>query len=833
MVKETNPLYPHFKSGFVSNKLLGGIIMKETLIRNDIRSSILNKLSLHYGISVEEATSSQMYKACARTVLEMLQEKRSNYYKKVKNKKNKKVYYLCMEFLVGRSLKNNIYNLGLKDVFDKVLHEWDFNLEDLYEEEPDAGLGNGGLGRLAACFMDSLATQEYPAMGFSICYEYGLFKQKIVDGWQMELPDIWLPGGDVWLKRRNDLTFPVKFEGHVKETWTENGLKIEHYEYDEVEAVAYDMLISGADSDGVAVLRLWQAQDIKNFDMKSFESGDYSRAMRDNNSAELISKVLYPPDSHNEGKSLRLKQQYFLVSASIQNIIKNHIKEYGTLDNFSEKVVIHINDTHPALCVPELMRIFMDEYHYSWDEAFKMVTETVNYTNHTVLSEALEKWPEVLIKHLMPRIYGIIKELNERFCADMWSKYPGDWDKISRMSIISNDQVKMANLSVIGSKKVNGVSQLHSDILKEDVFADFYHATPNKFTNVTNGIAHRRWLCQSNPGLTKLLDECIGDGYKKDASKLAEFRRFYDNTNVLQKLGEIKHDNKVSFSNLLMERGIKIDPNSMYVAQVKRLHEYKRQLLNALRIISLYLDLKENPNLDIVPQTFIFAAKAAPGYYRAKEVIKLICHLSAEIEKDPIIREKIRVVFLENYCVTMAEHLMPAVEVSEQISLAGKEASGTGNMKMMINGALTVGTLDGANVEICNAVGRENIFIFGMEAHEAERKWKEGYSAAAYYHNFEKIKKVVDHLKIGFNGESFESIFNYLLFGDYGIGDRYMCLPDFEDYLKVHNQVSNVYKDSMKWNAMSLVNIAGAEYFAADRSIKDYAESIWNLNPVR
>lgn len=820
-------------AGEARQLMLGGIIMEETDLKNEIRNGIRNKLSRHYGISAEEATTSQMYKTCARTVLEMLLEKRAKFNKQIKKNQSKKVYYLCMEFLVGRSLKNNIYNLGLKDVFEDVLSEWDLKIEDLYEEEPDAGLGNGGLGRLASCFMDSLATMEYPAMGYSICYEYGLFKQKIVDGWQMELPDIWLPGGDVWLNKRNDLTFQVKFQGRIEEFWSEKGLRTEHLDYDEVEAVPYDMMVSGADSDGVAILRLWRARDIKNFDMTSFAQGDYSRAMMENTSAELINKVLYPSDNHFEGKTLRLRQQYFLVSASIQNIVHEHMQEYGTLVNFSEKVAIHINDTHPALCIPELMRIFMDEYDFSWDDAFQMVVRSVTYTNHTVLTEALEKWSVDLIRQQLPRIYGIIKELNERFCHGMWLKYPGNWEMVERMSIISHGQVHMANLSVAGSSCVNGVSKLHSEILKDDVFADFYRVNQEKFMNVTNGIAHRRWLCQSNPGLTELLDECIGDGYKKDAKRLGDFRRYHSNKNVLKQLEQIKYDNKVKFSNLMKTKGVLLDPQSMYVVQAKRLHEYKRQLLNALRIISLYLDLKDDPDMDIVPQTFLFAAKAAPGYYIAKEVIKLICHLSAEIEKDPIIRKKIRVVFLENYCVTMAENLMPAAEVSEQISLAGKEASGTGNMKMMINGALTLGTMDGANVEICEAVGRANIFIFGMHANEVERRWKEGYAASSYYHNKEKIRRVVDCLRTGFNGESFDTLYRYLIVGEYGIGDPYMCLADFEDYLSVHQKTTEAYKKQLKWNKMSLFNIAGAERFAADRSIKEYADRIWGISPLK
>ncbi|MEQ2525320.1 glycogen/starch/alpha-glucan phosphorylase [Bacillaceae bacterium CLA-AA-H227] len=806
--------------------------MQSTLTKKQLGVLIKNRLSRHYGISAEEADRKQMYKTCARTVVEILSDKRTRYYQKLKDQEKKKVYYLCMEFLVGRSLKNNLYNLGLEKEFRDILKEWNFDLEELYEEEPDAGLGNGGLGRLASCFMDSLATMEYPAMGYSICYEYGLFKQKIVDGWQMELPDIWLPGGDVWLNQRNDLSFRVKFNGHVEEIWTKDGLTTNYSDYDEVEAVPYDMMISGADSEGVAILRLWRARDVDKFDMKSFAKGDYNRAMNEKMNAELICKVLYPSDNHFEGKTLRLRQQYFLVSASIQNIVSDHLQQFGTLDNFSEKVAIHINDTHPALCIPELMRILLDDHQFSWDDAYNMVMNTVSYTNHTVLSEALETWPEELLKQQFPRIYGIIQGLNEAYCQEMWNRYPGEWGKIERMAIMSHGQIRMAHLCIIGSSSVNGVSKLHSDILKSQVFSDFYQASSEKFTNVTNGIAHRRWICQANPRLTRLLDDCIGQEYKKDGRKLADFRRYSENRSILRQLRDIKLANKIDFSNLMDKKGISIDPHSIFDVQAKRLHEYKRQLLNVLKIISLYLDLKDDSNLDIPPQTFLFAAKAAPGYYMAKEVIRLIWHLSAEIEKDPVLREKIRVVFLENYCVTMAEALMPAAEISEQISLAGKEASGTGNMKMMANGALTIGTMDGANVEIFEAVGKDNIFIFGMSAEDVERKWAEGYAASSYYHNKEKVHRVVDSLRRGFNGESFDTIYRYLLVGDYGVGDPYMCLADFEDYLKVHQQLLGVYQDQHQWNRMSLFNIAGAERFAADRSIMEYANNIWNITPL-
>ena len=793
-----------------------------------------NTVQRYFSCQPSEATPEQMYKALALVVKDELTNKKVTFHKMRKEQHPKKVYYLCMEFLVGRSLKNNLYNLGLTNTAEKVLKGYGVNLADLYELEPDAGLGNGGLGRLAACFMDSLATLDYPATGFSIRYEYGLFKQKIVDGWQTELPDVWLPGGDVWLTERKDLAFRVKFDGRISENWTENGLSVDYTDYDEIEAVPYDMMISGADSTGVSTLRLWAARDIDKFDMKSFSSGDYVRSTIERTNAEMISKVLYPADNHFEGKSLRLKQQYFLVSASIQNIINDHLAAYGTLSNFADKVAIHINDTHPALCIPELMRIFVDDYHYDWDTAWDIVCNTVAYTNHTVLAEALEKWPEDLIERRLPRIHMIIKEINQRFCNSMWEKFPGEWEKIERMAVLSHSQVRMANLSVIGSHKVNGVSALHSDILTKTIFKDFADTTPEKFTNVTNGIAHRRWLCQSNPALTKLLDETIGDGYKKIGTELEKLRAFKDDKAILEQLEKIKKDNKIAFANRVNKTmGIAPDPDSLFDVQAKRLHEYKRQLLNAMRIISLYLELKDNPNKDIQPQTFFFAAKAAPGYYHAKRIIQLISELSALIEKDPAIREKIRVVFLENYCATMAEHLMPAADISQQISLAGKEASGTGNMKLMINGAITLGTMDGANVEIYQSVGKDNIYIFGMSDKEVDDLWKTGYNALWYYDNNEKIRRVIDFIRGGINGTDFSDIARYLMYGDHGIADPYMCLADFGDYCSVHDRMNADFLNKDKWNRMMLENIAGAGIFAADRSITEYADNIWNLKRLK
>ena len=804
------------------------------MTEKDASALIKSKLSKYFGVSPAEANKEQIYKAVVMCVRDMLLEKRGAFNKKYREKGAKRVYYLCMEFLLGQSLKNNTYNLNVKDSFDTALKN-DFNcsLEDLFELEPDAGLGNGGLGRLAACFMDALASQDYPAMGYSIRYEYGLFKQKIVDGWQMELPDIWLPGGEVWLTPRHDKTFKVKFDGHIEEFWTENGLKIAHYDAKEVEAVAYDMMISGKDSEAVSVLRLWKAQNIRDFDMKTFSQGDYMRSMQEDNEADLISKVLYPSDNHFEGKSLRLKQQYLLVSAALQDIVGEHVKRYGSLDTLPDKAAIHINDTHPALCIPELMRILMDEYGYSWERSWDIVTKTVAYTNHTVMSEALEKWSEDLIARRLPRIHMILKEINQRFCGEMWDKFPGDWDKIDRMSIFSHNQVKMANLCVVASHTVNGVSALHSNIIKDSIFKDFNDVYPHKFTNVTNGIAHRRWLCQSNPELCNLLSDCIGDGYVSDASKLIDFKKFENDKTVLNKLNEIKKIKKMQFCEFAKKtQGYVINPDSLFDVQAKRLHEYKRQLLNALYIISLYNDLKDNPDMKMTPKTFIFGAKAAPGYYFAKQIIKLICCLSEDIRKHPKINEKLNVVYMEDYCVSMAEKLMPATEISEQISQAGKEASGTGNMKFMINGALTIGTLDGANVEMQEACGKDNIFIFGLTTEEVDRLWTQGYDSTVYYSNNKRLERVINALNQGFNGQSFSDIAQYLLTGS-PVADPYMCLADFGAFCDVHASADQVYAKKAEWARKSLNNIATAGIFASDRSIREYADRIWGLKRIK
>ena len=799
----------------------------------DIKEVLQDKLSRYFGISPEEADKEQVYKATVLTVRDILTQRRKIYNSKIKETGSKRIYYMCMEFLLGPSLRNNICNLGREDEFKSALKDFGFELDELYAMEPDPGLGNGGLGRLAACFMDSLSTLAYPGRGYSILYEYGLFKQRLVDGEQLELPDIWLPGGESWLIPRQDKKCTVRFGGNVSEKWDNGRCEIIHQDYEEIEAIPYDMMISGGeDSHAVTPLRLWKAQDIKHFNMELFSQGQYIKAVQDNTMAETISKVLYPNDNHPEGKLLRLSQQYFLVSASMQNLIDDHLYDYKDLSLLPEKVSIHINDTHPALCIPELMRILLDVHNYSWEDAWDIVVRTVSYTNHTVLPEALECWNEGLFRLKLPRIYMIIREINERFCADAWNMFPGNWDKVGRMSIINHGQIRMANLSVVGSHMTNGVSALHSDILKETVFKDFYDMYPERFTNVTNGIAHRRWLCYSNPRLASLLDETIGRGYRTDAKQLEKLLAYKDDKDVLEKLAQIKRANKVDFSNFLAQKtGVTIDPDSIYDVQVKRLHEYKRQLLNAIHIISIYTALKENPDLEMQPRTFIFGAKAAPGYYVAKDIIRLICYISADIEKNPKIREKLRVVFLENYNVSLAEKLIPTADVSEQISLAGKEASGTGNMKFMINGAVTIGTLDGANVEICEEVGKENIFIFGHTAEEVDELWKKGYASSYYYNRNENLKKAVDYLQTGFNGRSFSDIANYLLYS-YGVADPFMCLADFDFYAEAHKKLLEAYADKERWGKMSLCNIAKAGKFAADRSISDYANNIWNMKQL-
>ena len=800
-------------------------MIKKALTPSEARDMIVSKLSHNFGVIPTEATDEHYYKAIALILRDMMSHEYATFTNAAESQNKKTVYYLCMEFLMGRSLKNTLYNLGLTDVMTKALQGLNIKIENIYEQEPDAGLGNGGLGRLAACFLDGLATQDYPAMGYSLRYEFGIFRQKLVDGWQTELPDRWLPGGQVWLQSHPEKSVKVLFDGRIEENWTDGYHSVNHVDATAIEAVPYDMMVAGYGGKGVSRLRLWAAKS-NDFDMKLFNGGEYIRAMEQNAMAEVITKVLYPEDNHAEGKSLRLNQQYFLVSATIQDIVRRHLRIYGTLDNFPELVAIHLNDTHPVLAIPELMRILLDECGYSWDNAWDIVTRSIAYTNHTVMAEALECWQVDMFARKLPRIYQIIEEINKRFCAEMHEKGI-DGSQIARMAVINDGIVKMANLAVIAGHSVNGVSKLHSEILKESVFSDFYKVTPEKFKNVTNGIAHRRWLNQSNPGLSNLILDLIGDKFITDASALQGLMKYKDDESVLKQLAKIKKANKVKMAEYIQaNNGIIVDPDSIFDVQVKRLHEYKRQHLNAIHILSTYLWLKANPNAEFTPKTYIFGAKAAPGYYFAKQIIQFIVELGNRINNDPDVNKKLKVVNLEDNRVSVAEKLIPSAEISEQISLAGTEASGTSNMKFMINGAVTLGTLDGANVEIHESVGDDNIILFGMTTPEVNALKYRGYNPQEYYNNSREIMDIINYIEREFSGKFHdiaESLRNK---------DPYMVLADFSDYSIAQQNASALYADPMHWNHMSLVNIAQAGRFAADRSIRDYANTIWKATPV-
>ena len=798
-----------------------------------LKSAIADAVSRFFGVKAEEASNTQMYQAVCIVVRDMLTNSRVEFKRTAREINAKHVYYMSMEFLLGRSLRNHLFNMGIDKKMVKAVKELGFDIDTLYAVEPDAGLGNGGLGRLAAAYLDSLTSLGYIATGFSIMYDYGIFKQRIVDGEQIELPDEWLTNGAVWLQPRLEDTFEVRFGGVVDQEWNDGKLKVIHRDYNTVLAVPYDMNISGIQPDTVNRLRLWSAKASTDFDMELFSKGEYVKAMESRMMAESISKVLYPADDHIEGKSLRLKQQYFFVSASIQSIIKRHLQTNPSLDNLAEHAAIHINDTHPTLCIPELMRILLDEYGYGWDRAWQITCDTVSYTNHTVMAEALEKWPQQLFQTLLPRIFQIVCEINRRYCDELWRVYPGDNNKVAENAILEHGQIKMATLCLVAANTINGVSALHSEILKHDIFKDYYERHPQKFTNVTNGITHRRWVQQANPGLTALLHDTIGDGWIKDASKLKKLEKFKNDSLVLERLEKVKYENKLRLAEYIRtSNGVVVNPDSIFDIQAKRLHEYKRQLLNAMNILDTYYTLKENPSLDICPRTYVFGAKAASSYYMAKQIIRLIWQLGEVINNDKSINDKIKVVFLENYRVSLAEIMIPAAEVSEQISIAGKEASGTGNMKFMINGAVTIGTMDGANVEINEAVGNENMFIFGMSSDEVRDLYNKGYDSTKYYSSDYRIKRVIDGMRQGIGGVKFGAIADNLVLGNHGIADPYMCLADFDSYSKAQKRVNDTYTDKKTFDKMSLMNIANAGFFSADRAVKEYADRIWNVRPI-
>ena len=796
--------------------------------KREFEKLLKDKLMSECNVTLDMASADQIYRCLAMITRQIMSNRQKQFQSKVLGEGKKQVYYLCMEFLMGRSLRTSLFNLGLNEVAESVLADADVKIDTIYEQEPDAGLGNGGLGRLAACYLDGMATDGIPGTGYSILYEYGIFKQKIVDGWQQETADNWLPGGQVWIKSHPDQAQEIRFDGQAIETWEGGFHHVKYENYNSVIAVPNDMYVAGYGSNGVSKLRLWQAK-APSFDMSSFNAGNYNTAISQSASAELISKILYPNDNHTEGKILRLRQQYFFSAASIADILQNHLNQYGTLDNLADKVAIQLNDTHPTVAIPEMMRILLDECSYEWDAAFDICRKVFAYTNHTVMSEALEKWNADIFRNTLPRIWQIVCEMDRRCRADLAKAFPGDQGKIDYMAIIGDNQVRTANICAYTCHAINGVSKLHSEIIKDSVFHDYFLYKPQAFKNVTNGIAYRRWLLCSNPGLTHLLEETIGDGFKTDASELKKLEKFVDDKTVQAAAAKVKRENKANFANYLQKAtGQVIDPDSIFDCQVKRMHEYKRQHLNALNIAAEYLYLKNNPNAEFTPKTYIFGAKAAPGYYMAKQMIRMICKLGKLIDNDPAVKDKLRIVYLEDYCVSLSERLMPASEVSEQISLAGTEASGTGNMKFMLNGAITLGTLDGANVEIADAAGHENEIIFGMLTPEVNALKGMGYHPNAFINGDNTAMAVLDFLEKGWNGENFNEVTSNLR-----NSDPYMVMADFKDYRRAQHDLQELYRDKQKWNHMSLKNISNAGIFSADRSIMDYARDIWGATPVK
>jgi glycogen phosphorylase len=788
----------------------------------EFQQAFVNRVEMICGKPFMETTSSDHFHTLGHMIREFVSANWIQTNENYRTSQGKQIYYLSIEFLLGRLLSSNLMNLDIEEIVRSGLADLGINLEDLEEIESDAGLGNGGLGRLAACFLDSLSSLNLPGHGCGIRYRHGLFEQKFVDGYQVELPEQWLRHGQVWEIRKSDLAIEVPFWGNI-ESYSEHGrLSFRHVHAEVVTAVPYDLPVIGYHTDTVNTLRLWSAEASPN--SKNQDVMKYKRE------TEAISEFLYPDDTHDEGKILRLKQQYLLVSASIRSIVQTFQKSNGSLVNLDNRIGIHINDTHPVMAIPELMRILVDDEKMGWDEAWEITTKTISYTNHTTLSEALEKWPIYLFQPLLPRIYMIIEEINERFCRKLWDLYPGNWDRINQMAIISNGEVKMAHLALVGSYSVNGVAEIHTEILKNREMNLFYQIYPEKFNNKTNGITHRRWLVKANPRLTHLITESIGTSWVESPMELSKLAQHRNDGTFLDELQQVKQANKDDFAKKMTElTGISVDPHSIFDVQVKRLHAYKRQLLNVLHIMHLYNRLKEDSGFDMHPRTFIFGAKASPGYYYAKKVIKLINTVAEKVNKDPAVKDKLKIVFLENYRVSLAEELFPATDVSEQISTASKEASGTGNMKMMMNGALTVGTLDGANIEIKDKVGSENIFIFGLKAEEVLQYYQTGgYHSMEYYHHDKKIRQVLDQLINGFFPEvedEFEAIYDSLLIQN----DQYFVLRDFDAYVTAHKQVDQTFKNQNEWLKMSVMNIAGSGYFSSDRTIKQYADQIWRI----
>ena len=799
--------------------------------KESIKQAIIGKVQRYNGRTIEEVSPQQLYRAVASTVRDQIMAKAIECREERKRNKGKRLYYLSVEYLMGRSMYTNMLNLTSTKEYTEALSELGIDIQDVLKEEPEPGLGNGGLGRLAACFLDSLSSLNMPAMGCTIRYEYGLFRQKIVDGQQVELPDSWLDNGNAWETAETQDTCEVHFGGHVEEVEV-NGVK-RYYtkDYYTVEAVPYDMPIVGYDAKVVNPLRMWSARSPKKLDLNSFGEGRYVQASEEIELAETISKVLYPEDRHYEGKQLRLKQHYFFASASLQYILKDYKKRFGTdFSRLPEKVVIHINDTHPGMAIPELMRLLIDEEGLGWDEASQIVQRTFAYTNHTIMSEALERWPVNMVQNLLPRIYQILCEINRRFCERLWNYFPGDWDRIARMAVISYDNVQMANLCIAMSYSVNGVSKLHGEILKEETFHDFYLVMPEKFSAITNGITHRRWLISCNPELTDLICESIGDAWIKEPERLRELAPFADDAAFREKFAVIKQHNKQRLAAMLKQRqDVTIDPSFMFDVQAKRLHEYKRQMLNALHIMVLYNRIVNDESFTMAPRVFVFGAKASPGYYRAKQIIRLICALSKMIERHPRARKMLQVVFLENYDVSSAEVLIPAAEVSEQLSTASKEASGTGNMKFMMNGAITIGTMDGANVEISEQVGMDNIYIFGMRADTVRNMYRENtYNPMMIFETNQEVRQamtqIIDGTLMPDNPAVLQDLYHSLL-----MGDNFFVLKDFGSYSMAQRRLDADYHDQEKWQKMAVINTAMSGVFSSDRTIREYNDTIWHL----
>ena len=808
--------------------------MEQSFSKETIKNAVVECLRNLFRKTVETATDVELYEACIYALRTVFTEKWIKTHDEYKEKDVKMVYYLSMEFLMGRFFGNGVINLQMYGTIREALAELGIDYNLIENTEPDPGLGNGGLGRLAACFLDSLSTMEYPAYGCGIRYRYGIFEQKIENGFQVEKPDGWLESGDFWSIKRTEYEVEVKFGGDVRIEAKEDGeYKFIQENYSSVIAVPYDYPVIGYGNNTVNTLRLWEARPKNMFDLQSFNEGNYAKAVEEANIARTITEVLYPADEHIQGKELRLRQQYFFISATVQRVIARFKTNHTDFKELPDKVAFQLNDTHPSIAVAELMRVLVDENDVPWDDAWDITTKVCAYTNHTIMSEALEKWPVELFSRLLPRIYMIVEEINRRFCISLVQKYGNNPGIVHDMSIISDGQIKMAYLAIVGSHSVNGVAKLHTEILKNQELKNFYDFYPDKFNNKTNGITQRRWLLHANKKLSELITENIGDGWITNLDELNKLIPLADNKEFRDKFIEIKKHNKKELADYILKtNGIEINPDSIYDIQVKRLHEYKRQLLNVFHIINLYFMLKDNPDMDIVPRTFIFGAKAAAGYKIAKDIIKLINSVADVVNNDPDIKGKIKVVFMANYCVTLAEKLIPAADISEQISTAGKEASGTGNMKFMLNGALTVGTMDGANVEIYEEVGKDNIFIFGLSAQETARMYADhSYNPWTVYEYDNRIKRIMNSLVDGTFAPEYPDIFRDI-YNSIIVRDEYFVLEDFASYVDIQEKVSQAYKDKDNWAKMAVINTAKSGKFSSDRTIREYASEIWNIKPL-